>query len=246
MPFTPAHAAVVLPLRRLGLPLSALVAGATVPDLPMFLPGRPGYDVTHSLWAVLTLDVLLASVAVWLWFALVRDAYADVTPWVRDRVPARARLTGRQWTLVPVAAALGALTHVAWDSAAHEGRWIATHVPWLATDHAGIAGAQWAQWASGVLGLLVVAASIAWWLAREPVAPRASRVARPLLWFLVAPAVAVVAGAVALAGADDLHHGAVDTAVAGVQGLVVSMAVAGACWHGAVARVREARPAEIA
>ncbi|PFG44854.1 uncharacterized protein DUF4184 [Isoptericola jiangsuensis] len=246
MPFTPAHAAVVLPLRRLGLPLSALVAGATVPDTPMFLPGRPGYDVTHSLWAVLTLDVLLASFAVWLWFAMVRDAYADVTPWVRDRVPARARLSARQWTLVPVAAVLGALTHVVWDSATHEGRPVAETVPWLATEHAGIAGAQWAQWASGVLGLLVVVAYTVRWLAREPVAPRASRVSRPLAWFLVAPAAAVVAGTVALAGADALHHGAVGAAVAGVQGLVLAAAVTGACWHRVVARARRPRPAGVA
>jgi hypothetical protein len=241
MPFTPAHAAAVLPLRRLGLPLSALVAGSTVPDVPMFLPGRPGYDLTHSLWAVLTLDVLLASASVWLWFAVVRDAYADVTPWLRDRVPATARLTPQQWALVPAAAALGALTHVVWDAATHEGRWIATRVPWLAAEHAGVAGAQWAQWASGVLGLLVVTGYAAWWLARRPVAPRAARVAAPAAWLLAAPVVAVGAGLVALGGAVDLHHGAVDAAVAGIQGLVIGAVVTGACWRGAVARAQSLR-----
>ena len=39
MPLTPAHPAVVLPLQRLGLPLSALVAGAVAPD------ARPKWDV---------------------------------------------------------------------------------------------------------------------------------------------------------------------------------------------------------
>lgn len=93
MPFTPAHAAAVLPLGRTALPMSALVAGSVAPDLPMFLPGRPGYEVTHSLWGVVTVDVLVAMAALWLWFGLVRDPYADVVPWVRDRVPAATSLT---------------------------------------------------------------------------------------------------------------------------------------------------------
>ena len=37
MPFTLAHPAVVLPLRGLGLPMTALVAGSMAPDLPQML-----------------------------------------------------------------------------------------------------------------------------------------------------------------------------------------------------------------
>lgn len=237
MPFTPAHAAVVIPLRRLGLPLSALVAGATVPDVPMFLPARPGYGVTHSLWAVLTLDVVLAAGAVWLWFTVVRDPFADVTPWVRDRVPPTARLTARQWALVPAAAAVGALTHVVWDSATHEGRWIADAVPWLATEHAGQTGAQWAQWTSGGLGLAVVVGYTVWWLAQRPAGARPARVAYPVVWFLSPSAVALLAGLVSLTTGDDgLHRAVVDVAVAGIQGLVVGMLAVSVGWHVATSR----------
>lgn len=35
MPFTLAHPAYVLPLRRLGLPVSALAVGSMVPDVPL-------------------------------------------------------------------------------------------------------------------------------------------------------------------------------------------------------------------
>lgn len=36
MPVTIAHPAAVLPLRGLGLPLSAMVIGSMAPDLPVF------------------------------------------------------------------------------------------------------------------------------------------------------------------------------------------------------------------
>ncbi|MFE7408494.1 DUF4184 family protein [Isoptericola sp. NPDC057559] len=170
MPFTPAHAAAVLPLGRTALPQSALVAGSTVPDVPMFLPGRHGYDVTHSLWGVVTVDVVLAAAVVWCSFAVVRDPYADVVPGVRDRVPATAGLP-RRWASVALAAGLGALTHVVWDSATHPGGWTVERVPWLHTPHAGLLGAQWAQYASGAVGLAVVGVSVAWWAAVGRQAP---------------------------------------------------------------------------
>ena len=48
MPLAPAHPAVVLPLQRLGLALSALVVGAVAPDTPVYLPVGVRYATTHS------------------------------------------------------------------------------------------------------------------------------------------------------------------------------------------------------
>ena len=172
MPFTPAHVAAVVPLRRFGLPMSALAAGAMSPDVPLFVAGDKEYGFTHSLWGVVTADVLIALLLVGVWFLLIRDAYADVTPWIRDRVAARAHLTRRQWALAPVAAVVGALTHVIWDSATHPGRWIVQHIRWLEEDHAGMLGLKWAQYLSGVLGMVFVAGYVVWLLAKRPVARR--------------------------------------------------------------------------
>ncbi|RHW25669.1 DUF4184 family protein [Nocardioides immobilis] len=57
---TLAHPAAVLPLGRLGLPMTALVAGSVVPDIPLFLWWVRGYELTHSLVGILVVDVVLA------------------------------------------------------------------------------------------------------------------------------------------------------------------------------------------
>ena len=66
MPFTPSHAAAVLPLLGTRLPASALVAGSVAPDLPYYLPVELGVR-THTAAAVVGADLLLGLLlwAVW-------------------------------------------------------------------------------------------------------------------------------------------------------------------------------------
>jgi hypothetical protein len=45
---TLAHPVAVLPLRRFGLPMAAMVIGSMVPDVPLFLRWSSGYQVSHS------------------------------------------------------------------------------------------------------------------------------------------------------------------------------------------------------
>ena len=71
--------------------MSALVVGAVAPDLPVYLPVGASYATTHS-WPGLPVVVFFGMVLLWLWFAVVRDALVDLTPVLRHRVPARARL----------------------------------------------------------------------------------------------------------------------------------------------------------
>ncbi|VXC49358.1 DUF4184 family protein [Aeromicrobium sp. 9AM] len=158
MPLTLSHPAAVLPLRRLGLPMAALVIGSMVPDIPLYLGSRRGYTLAHSPVGVPTVDVVGALLVVAVWFALLRDPLVDLSPAaIRNRLAPRARLTRRQWLLAPVGALIGAITHAGWDSFTHYDRWGSDHVGWLRADHLGMAGLKWAQYASGVLGLLVVA-----------------------------------------------------------------------------------------
>ncbi len=206
MPFTPAHAAAVLPLARPPLPLTALVAGSMVPDLPLFLrdvpdlPVLPAYSFTHSLLGIVTVDVVLGVLAVTLWLLWLRDPLVDLGPrWSRHRLPARGDRAAVAWRWVPVAAAVGAATHVGWDAFTHRGRWGTELVPWLTTPHGPLNGYRWAQYVSGVVGLAVVAV-VAWRrLAsrrpheRGPVVPGARTSA-----LLAAVALAVLGGALGL------------------------------------------------
>lgn len=143
MPFTLAHPAAALLLRGTPLPLTAVVAGTMAPDVPVFLNayGDP-YDLTHSLLGVVTVDLLVAAVAVALWFGLLRDPVVDLLPApVRARVDPAAHLTRQQWMLVAPAAVLGSLTHLGWDSFTHRDEGVL----------------EWAQYGSSVLGLTVCA-----------------------------------------------------------------------------------------
>ncbi|GAB78764.1 protein of unknown function [Austwickia chelonae] len=213
MPVTFAHPAAVLPLSRSGLPLSALVVGSMVPDVPLFVGAERFYGFTHSVPGLLTVDLLVGVVLWWLWVAWLWPCLADAAPGVvRRRLPSvapgrlmvsgqgavGAGLAGRRWWVVPVAVVVGAATHALWDEFTHAGRWGSTHIPWLADSHGGLPGVSWAQYASGLFGLTacLVALVVAW--RRRPVGELVAR-RHPrspvILW--VTPLAGVVGAAVA-------------------------------------------------
>jgi hypothetical protein len=190
MPLAPAHPAVVLPLQGLGLPLSALVLGAVAPDAPVYLPVGVSYETTHSGWGV-AVDAVIGLVLLWLWFALVRDAVVDLTPYLRRRVPVEARLERRAWLLAPLAAAVGAGTHVLWDSATHDWGFLVRELAFLREVYGPIPLYRWLQHISTVVGSVVVAAYGVRLLGRRPVVPRPPAVRRSGLWLVPVPLAAL-------------------------------------------------------
>jgi len=193
MPLAPAHPAVVLPLQRLGLPLSALVVGAVAPDAPVYLPVGVSYSTTHS-WQGLPAAVVIGLVVLWLWFAVVRDAVVDLTSSLRRRVPARARLGRWAWLVAPLAVAVGAGTHVLWDSATHEWGFFVRDFAFLREVYGPLPGYRWLQHASTVAGSVVVAAYGVLKLGGQPVAPRPPAVPHSLLWLAPVPLAALTVG----------------------------------------------------
>ncbi len=195
MPLTPAHPAVVLPLQRLGMPLSALVVGAVAPDAPVYLPVGVSYQTTHSGWGI-AVDVVIGLVVLWLWFALLRDAVVDLTPPLRRRLPARARLDRRAWLLAPLGLAIGAATHVLWDSITHDWGFVVHEFPVLRDEYGPFPLYSWLQIVSTIVGSVVVAAYSVIVLRRLPLAPRPPAVRRPWLWLVPVPLAALVIGIV--------------------------------------------------
>ena len=191
MPLAPAHPAVVLPLQRLGLPLSALVVGSVAPDAPVYLPVPVSYELTHSGWGI-GVDVVIGCGLLWVWFALLRDAVVDLTPALRSRAPTRARLDRRTWLLAPVAVAVGAGTHVLWDSATHDWGFVVEEFAFLREEYGQVALYDWLQVASTVAGFVVVAAYGGHRLRRLPVVPRPPAVRRPGMWLAPVAAAALV------------------------------------------------------
>lgn len=168
MPFTPSHAAAVLPFLRLrvggaALPASALAIGSIAPDVPYYLWMPYGEMSTHSIRAALGVDVFLAALVWLLWHGVVAaPALAGVPHDVRARlvsapVGLRPRVrSARDVVTLYVAFAVGALTHVVWDSFTHPHRWGTHHVGALNEIYLERPLSHWLQLASSVIGLLAL------------------------------------------------------------------------------------------
>ncbi|WP_329593074.1 DUF4184 family protein [Streptomyces sp. NBC_01362] len=173
MPFTLSHAAAVLPgMRRDGTargPLfaSALVAGSFAPDMTYYadtaIPGAMEFgQVTHSVWGVFTVDVLITAAVVALWLLLREPLVALLPAGWQGRVHAFVR--GRRGALgvreaggFVVSAMIGAATHVVWDAFTHHDRWGVRLVPVLDGSVGGFPVFQLVQYGSSAVALAVLA-----------------------------------------------------------------------------------------
>lgn len=248
MPFTPSHAAAVLPLvGRRGLVPAALVIGSLAPDLPYYLQLGTESSLTHSLVGVVTVDLVMAFVVFVLWQGLVAQAtYAAAPSALRARAATPPRLRARVGSaaaagVVVVSLVLGGLTHVVWDTFTHEGRWGTEAIPWLTEQHGRLVGYRWLQYLSSALGLAIVAVYLAvWWRRapkRVPATPALPRRAAVAFWVIVIGALVLglVAGIVSGLAADvGMRRGVFRALVwgggAGLLGLVVGSAAVTASY----------------
>lgn len=235
MPFTPSHAAAVLPFLRTPLPASALIAGSVAPDLPFYLPFELPWP-THTAGAVVTTDVLIGLAAWALWHGLLSAPAVRAAP-----AALRARLTGIPvglrtrsssatrvaWTLL--ALAVGAGTHVLWDEFTHPRRWGPETFPVLAGQWGALPGYRWLQYGTSVLGGLVLLGWVLRWWLRTPARGSVPR-GRRWPWVLLGTVGAAVGTAAALP-AGDLGEAIYDAATWG-GGTALALAVLlAAAWQ---------------
>lgn len=232
---TLSHPAAVLPLRRLGLPFTAVVIGSMVPDVPLFARWDGGYRLSHGLLGVATVDLALTMVLVWLWFGVARDALLDLAPDpIRSRLAPHMSLTIRQWLLVVPAAWIGAFTHAFWDAFTHPGRGGVSRIAWLQEQHGPLIGYRWAQYVSGVIGLAVVCVAAARFLRSQPVVthptPRPELADRLLLAAATVIVVTAVVTAVVELG-DGLHAVLFNSVVNAVIATAACTAARSGAWY---------------
>ncbi|SDJ28235.1 protein of unknown function [Frankineae bacterium MT45] len=235
MPFTLSHPLAAIGLRATGLPLAAMVAGSMAPDLPLFLPGSTYYPFTHAFAGVVTADLFASVVMVILWVTLLRDALVDTAPaFVRQRLPATAPYSRRDWLLVPVAAIVGSLSHVVWDDFTHQGRWGVQHVGWLQEAHLGMPGYAWAQDVSSVVGLGLSVAFVVVDILRRPRQPRTAQVrnaTRPALMALLLISILAAAAGAFLRLPRGLLAAAINATILGTNALAGALIVVAVSWR---------------
>jgi hypothetical protein len=136
MPFTLSHPAAAVPLRKLGLPLSALVVGSLAPDFPYFFPPTTDSHFGHTLPGLLLLDVPLGFAILWLFHALLKEPLISLLP-EECRPAVRAAGAGFRFRplsrllVIAVALAIGSVTHILWDGVTHYGGWAVDAFPFL-------------------------------------------------------------------------------------------------------------------
>jgi hypothetical protein len=200
MPLTPTHMLAIVPIAAAfdeTLPFSALAIGSMIPDLPLFVPLVPGYQVTHSFAGVFTACLPLGVlVFVGFQYMLKRPLLALMPVGFQRRCASVARPrpgprpSPRALVGILVAIVLGALTHVVWDAFTHHGRWGTELVPWLGATALTLAsqpvpGYKVAQYGCSLVGLPLLAWLAIAWLRRQepgsvgdlPEIPRAGKVA---------------------------------------------------------------------
>jgi hypothetical protein len=127
MPFTFSHPAVVVPLAKRGLPLSALVVGSMAPDLPYFVIPSGKSNFSHTLPGVFLLDIPTGLIVLWVFHAFLKYPLLSLLPRShRERlapVAAQPRLNPRLFAVILCAVVIGILSHLVWDSATHYYGW---------------------------------------------------------------------------------------------------------------------------
>jgi hypothetical protein len=135
MPFTVAHAAAALPLKRTQLVFSAVVIGTMAPDFEYFLRLAPQGRFGHSPTGLLAFTTPLALVVLWLFHRTVKPAILRLSPSSVQKstgIPPPFHFTGaRRFGLIVLSIVTGAVSHVVWDSFTHPQSWLVIHSPLL-------------------------------------------------------------------------------------------------------------------
>ena len=175
MPFTLAHPAAVLPLRRVRLLRTVpLILGAMAPDIPYYWPWRIGKHIpqaTHTLMGTLTIDLPIGlALLLFLWLLRVPLAAPLGAGGSAKCLAAMERFGSRtaNWALAPLSILIGSWTHLAWDSFTHPDGWMVSRISALSAPVSFFSYTgelcHVLQYASSVFGLAVLAV----WFARLP------------------------------------------------------------------------------
>jgi hypothetical protein len=181
LPFTLAHPAVVVPLRR-RLTLSALVTGSLAPDFHYFLNLWPHSHFMHSLRGAFLFSLPVSLALLWIFQRFMKLPLMSLAPRThQERLAAFAAPfrwgPASRFALILFALMVGICSHVAWDAFTHDHGFVVRNLPDLrapAFPEFGTGRPLWnvLQHASSLVGMAIVPVWYWLWLRRaapEPV-----------------------------------------------------------------------------
>lgn len=243
VPFTLAHPAAVIPLRRYG-DLAALVIGSMLPDFGYFLGLSIPRHYSHSVVGLFALCLPLGLVAYTAYYTLLREPLIALAPEGLARRlthPHPLPRTRRQWVLICNAILIGALTHLLWDEFTHASWRQGQLFPWLSAeffvaDEMSLRPIDVLSYLSTVIGIgLITRWAIGWWYATAPANPipvglRMHPGIRIAVFAIAAIGIAVFM--LMAARGDSEEDGPFALAAgAGLRALVIAIIVYAAAWQ---------------
>ena len=174
MPFTLAHPAAVIPIRKYGV-FSALVLGSMMPDTLYFIPRIEAHDTYGHTLPGLFLYCLPAGIALlWLFHAFLKKPLMSLFPEDQQRKlqaasPEFRFFPLRRFAMIVLSLLIGAASHVTWDAFTHSNQWGAQLVPVLrrvvrVPPHSYFVISDLLQLGSSVVGLVVLYVYYRRWL----------------------------------------------------------------------------------
>ncbi|MEO1396566.1 MAG: DUF4184 family protein [Cyanobacteria bacterium J06634_5] len=234
MPFTLAHPIATLPLwsaSKQKLDLPALMVGAAIPDVSYFVALRPVPNIGHSLLGIVTEGIPSALLLLLLGRYLFWTPVLALVPQpISSRIPIfcpYSFLPAKRLLVIIVSIAMGALTHIVWDSFTHHHGWAVERLSFLVADVGIFPIYKWLQYSGGLIGFPWLL-----WLAAQFVRKRSPRY-RPerllqrwqgLSWGFIAIALMLtVYYAVAVTPESSLSTLIVNAIVGSVSGLFLGL-----------------------
>lgn len=143
MPFTLAHPAAVLPLRRYCprfLSFPALIVGSLSPDLGYVFGKLKVDEFSHRLIGSIGFCLPAGAIMLVLFYGVLLPAVERLPSRYRQMVPPMSLKPLGAPTVVLLSLLVGAWTHLMWDSFTHKNGWFVQHLPLLQTPLVVVAG----------------------------------------------------------------------------------------------------------
>jgi len=235
MPFTPAHAALVLPmLRSRKFSATALIIGSMAPDFEYFFKFQVSSTMSHTLWGILYFDIPVVIVLALVFHLLVKENLIDSLPvFFQQRLQDLRNLDFEDYLknnyfIFIISAAIGTATHIFWDAFTHANGFFVRELPFYDGTVVPFQGARYPlyyalQHLSTIVGLTLV---IFYFIRQTPVNVASSAAVVSVKYWLV---ILIITAAVVVIRfsiyADDYIIG--NLVVTAITGFCIAVVTAG-------------------
>ncbi len=139
MPFTPAHPAILLPLKIAGIKRiswTALITGSIVPDFDYFIWLSPASTVGHTYSGIFLFCLPLTLMLSFIWHRLISPVLLPHLDFFRtslemEKYPDFFEWLKGNWIPFIFSACIGIGSHLTWDSFCHANGYMVHHIPYL-------------------------------------------------------------------------------------------------------------------